>query len=80
MVKATHMSNAADLTPYIHNVWMSIGIKAKKDAMIELIDASYAKADTKRLYTTKVNMERNSNRLDALASNYAMSGEGLKVR
>lgn len=74
------MKKAIDLTPYIHNVWTSIGLNAKKNAMIELISASRAKADTKRLYTTKVNMERNPNRLDTLASNYAMSGEGLKVR
>jgi hypothetical protein len=74
------MSNAIDLTPYVRNVWASTGLNAKKNAMIALIEASRAKADTKRLYTTKVNMERNSNRLDALASNYAMSGEGMKVR
>ena len=80
MKKVTPMVNAIDLTPYIHNVWTSIGLNAKKNAMIELIGASHAKADTKRLYTTKVNMERNPNRLDTLASNYAMSGEGLKVR
>lgn len=73
------MKKAIDLTPYVHNVWTSIGLNAKKNAIIELISASHAKADTKRLYTTKVNMERNPNRLDVLASNYAMSGEGMKV-
>lgn len=48
--------------------------------MLELINASHAKADTKRLFTTKVNMERNPRKLDTLASNYAMSGEGMKVK
>ncbi len=74
------MTKAIDLTVFVQKVWTSIGIEAKKNAMIELINASHAKVDTKRLYTTKVSMERNPSRLDTLASNYAMSGEGMKVR
>ena len=74
------MTKAIDLTSFVQKVWISQGLQAKKDAMIELINASHAKADTKRLYTAKVNIERNPNRLDTLASNYAMSGEGMKVR
>ncbi len=74
------MTNAIDLSPYIQKVWTASGLEAKKNAMIELITASRAKTDTKRLYTMKVNMERNPYRLDALASNYAMSGEGMKVK
>lgn len=71
---------ATDLTSYVQKVWLATGLEAKKNAMIELINASHAKADTKRLFTAKVNIERNPNRLDTLASNYAMSGEGMKVR
>lgn len=71
---------SVDLTTYVQKVWTSQGILAKKAAMLDLIDASHAKADTKRLFTAKVNIERNPNRLDTLASNYAMSGEGMKVR
>jgi len=74
------MTKAVDLTSYVQKVWASTGLDAKKNAMIELINASHAKADTKRLYTTKVNMERNPNRLDTFASSYTMSGEGMKVR
>ncbi|CAB4142619.1 hypothetical protein UFOVP447_20 [uncultured Caudovirales phage] len=74
------MTKAIDLSSYVHNVWSAEGLEAKKSAMLELIEASHAKADTKRLYTTKVNMERNPSRLDILASNYTMSGEGMKVR
>jgi hypothetical protein len=74
------MSNVIDLSPYIQKVWTAVGVEAKKKAMIELIDASRAKEETKRLYTFKVSKERSQHRLDALASNYAMSGEGLKVR
>lgn len=71
---------SVDLTSYVQKVWIASGLVAKKAAMIELINASHAKADTKRLFTAKVNIERNPNRLDILASNYAMSGEGMKVR
>ncbi len=71
---------AIDLTSFVQKVWIAQGLEAKKNAMIELINASHAKADTKRLFTAKVNIERNANRLDTLASNYAMSGEGMKVR
>lgn len=71
---------ALDLTTHVQKVWLARGLQAKKDAMVELIAASHAKADTKRLFTAKVNIERNPNRLDTLASNYAMSGEGMKVR
>lgn len=71
---------AIDLTTYVQKVWSVNDLTSKKAAMIELINASHAKADTKRLYTAKVNIERNPKRLDTLASNYAMSGEGMKVR
>lgn len=71
---------ATDLTTYVQKVWLVNDLASKKVAMFELINASHAKADTKRLYTAKVNIERNPKRLDTLASNYAMSGEGMKVR
>lgn len=74
------MSKAIDLTTYVQNVWFAPTLQGKKNAMFELIEASHAKKETKRLYTAKVNIERNPNRLDTLASNYAMSGEGMKVR
>ena len=74
------MSKAINLTTFVQNVWVATGLEAKKAAMFELINASHAKADTKRLFTAKVNIERNPRKLDSLASNYAMSGEGLKVR
>lgn len=68
-----------DLTQYVQNVWHASGLEAKKNAMIDLINSSHAKNETKRLYIKKTEMERNPNRLDTLASNYAMSGEGMKV-
>ena len=74
------MSKAIDLTTFVQAVWIAQGLQAKKNAMFDLINASHAKADTKRLYTAKVNIERDYRKLDTLASNYAMSGEGMKVR
>lgn len=71
---------AVDLTTFVQRVWVASDLASKKAAMLELINASHAKADTKRLFTTKVNMERNPRKLDTLASNYAMSGEGMKVK
>ena len=71
---------AIDLTAFVQKVWLVNDLASKKSAMFELINASHAKADTKRLYTAKVNIERNPKRLDTLASNYALSGEGMKVR
>lgn len=71
---------SVDLTAYVQKVWVASDLDSKKTAILELINASHAKADTKRLFTTKVNMERNPRRLDTLASNYAMSGEGMKVK
>jgi len=70
---------SADLTEYVQKVWRAEGLRGKQAAMIELIEASHAKKATKRLYTAKVNIERDYRRLDNLASHYAMSGEGLKV-
>jgi hypothetical protein len=74
------MTKAIELTDYVQAVWRAVGLRDKQAAMIELINASHAKADTKRLYTAKVRIERDYRRLDNLASNYAMSGEGMKVR
>lgn len=71
---------AVDLTSYVQKVWLSTDLASKKAAMLDLINASHAKTDTKRLFTAKVNIERNLRKLDTLASNYAMSGEGMKVR
>lgn len=71
---------SVDLTTYVQKVWLASDLASKKTAMLDLITASHAKADTKRLFTAKVNIERNPRKLDTLASNYAMSGEGMKVR
>ena len=74
------MTKAIDLSDYVQAVWRAHDHNSKKAAMMELINASHARADTKRLYTAKVNIIRDYRKFDTLASNYAMSGEGMKVR
>lgn len=71
---------AINLSDYVQKVWRANGLFEKQAAMFELIEASSARDETKRLYTAKVKIERNWKKLDNLASNYAMSGEGMKVR
>lgn len=69
-----------DLTNEVQTVFAARGVDAKKAAVMELIKNSYAKVETKKLMTHKASLINNPNKLDAFAANYAMSGEGMKVR
>ena len=55
------------------------GLEAKKEAMVEMINDSHAKAITKQKALAQVEYINNENKLRSFAYNYAMSGEGLKV-
>ena len=55
------------------------GLEAKKEAMVEMINDSHAKAITKQKALAQVEYINNENKLLSFAYNYAMSGEGLKV-
>lgn len=55
------------------------GLEAKKEAMVEMINESHAKAITKQKALAQVDYISNENKLLSFAYNYAMSGEGLKV-
>ena len=57
----------------------AIGLEAKKEAMVEMINDSHAKAITKQKALAQVEYINNENKLLSFAYNYAMSGEGLKV-
>lgn len=75
------MSKAIDLTEYVNRVLSISDINDKKDAMIELIEASHGKKETKTLFKNKVIYTRMSGaQLDKMAYNYMLSGEGMKVR
>jgi hypothetical protein len=54
---------------------------SKKAAMIDLIENSRAKKETKTLFKNRVVHARLSGaQLDKMAYNYMLSGEGMKVR
>lgn len=75
------MSKAIDLTEWVDRVLDSSSVEDKKMAMINLIDNSHAKNETKTLFKNKVIYTHMSGRqLDKLAYDYMLSGEGMKVR
>lgn len=75
------MSKAIDLTVWVNRVLESADLEDKKTAMINLIDNSHAKKETKTLFKNKVIYTRLSGaQLDKMAYNYMLSGEGMKVR
>ena len=51
------------------------GLEAKKEAMVEMINDSHAKAITKQKALAQVEYINNENKLLSFAYNYAMSGE-----
>lgn len=69
-----------DLTQEVQAVFAARSVEAKKAIVLEMIKNSYAKVDTKRLLSTKASMINNANKLDKFAVDYALSGEGMKVR
>ena len=73
------MTKAIDLSVFVQKVWSARSLDEKKTALLALIESSHAKADTKRKYTNAVAREFRMSKLDSLASNYMMSGEGMKV-
>lgn len=73
--------SAVDLTIWVNRVLESSDIEDKRMAMINLIDNSHAKKETKTLFKNKVIYTRMSGaQLDKMAYNYMLSGEGMKVR
>ena len=69
-----------DLTIFVHQVWACPTWQLKQIAMLNLITESYAKKETKQLFKHKVMREHSSKKLDKMASDYMMSGEGMKVK
>jgi hypothetical protein len=75
------MNKAIDLTAWVNRVLESSDLDSKKAAMVELIENSHAKKETKTLFKNKVIHTRlSSAQLDKMAYNYMLSGEGMKVR
>jgi hypothetical protein len=75
------MSNAIDLTIWVNRVLEAGDLDSKKTAMIDLIENSHAKKETKTLFKNKVvHAGLSGAQLDKMAYNYMLSGEGMKVR
>ena len=72
---------SVDLTDYVNKVIVATTTEAKKQALLEMIEASHAKTTTKNLFTNKVSyVNLTAKQLDKMAYDYMMSGEGMKVR
>jgi hypothetical protein len=67
-----------NLQEYVNKVWESQDRGEKIKHLSEMINASHAKKLTK-IKTLRDMVHMNNTQLDFLASNYSMSGDGLKV-
>ena len=74
------MSKAIDLTNELKAVYASRNLADKKAALGVLIDRSHAKAETKRKALLAVTTLMTAYKLDKFATNYVLSGEGMKVQ
>ena len=68
-----------NLDKYVQHVWAARDLMSKRIAVHELIDASHATNETKKLSHLRVE-SMNKADLDKFASNYSLSGEGMKVK
>jgi hypothetical protein len=67
-----------NLQDYVNRVWVASDREEKIKILTEMVNASHAKKMTK-LKTLRDMVRMNNTQLDFLASNYSMSGDGLKV-
>ena len=67
-----------NLQDYVNKVWETQDREEKIKILSSMIEASHAKKLTK-LKTLRDMAHMSATQLDFLATNYSMSGEGLKV-
>tara|TARA_R100000808_G_scaffold24863_1_gene58885 strand:+ start:21616 stop:21831 length:216 start_codon:yes stop_codon:yes gene_type:complete len=70
---------AKDLTTELQKIYEIKNPAVKKTAMEELIKVSHAKAETKTLALLKLERMFKPSDIDKFATNYVLSGEGMKV-
>lgn len=68
-----------DLSISLHDVYNTKDLEAKRVAVINLIKASSGKAKTKDEAIKAVKKLTKTTDMDKLATNYTLSGEGMKV-
>lgn len=69
-----------DLTIDVQTVYAAKTLEGKKVAMLELIEHSVAKNATKVKARSELERIKTSTKVDFFATNYMLSGEGMKVR
>lgn len=67
-----------NLDGHVQRIWQEKCLSKKRELVKEMIEYSDAKPDTKTLYFKKLNSIKPF-KLDIFATNYKLSGEGLKV-
>lgn len=67
-----------NLNEYVERIWSAADEASKREAFTEMVNASHA-TKAKKLQTLKSIQSLTAQKLDSLAVNYAMAGEGLKV-
>ena len=67
-----------NLQSYVDRVWKAGTIEDKRAIALEMVEASTATKKTKVLTSLKIK-KASMTKLDSLAINYSMSGQGLKV-
>ena len=68
-----------NLSNELHTVWAAATLVGKIDAMNKLIENSHAKKETKQKALRQLHSLRLPSKIDTFASNYMLSGEGMKV-
>jgi len=71
-------NNMLNLQPYVDKVWTSTTIEEKRSALKDLVNASHATKKTKTLTLLQID-KASMTKLDSLAINYSLKGEGLGV-
>ena len=70
-----------DLTSEMNKVITARTVEEKKKALLDMIEYSHAKKETKTLFTNKVKyISLTARQLDKMAYDYMLSEEGMKVR
>lgn len=68
-----------DLTKELESVWTAMSLLAKQEAMAKLIEQSHAKKETKEKALRQLKGINTAFKVDKFATNYMLSGEGMKV-
>jgi hypothetical protein len=68
-----------DLTNFVQAVWVAKTLESKRFAFENLVNESHGTKETKKLNILR-SKTLSASQLDKIASNYMLSGEGMKVK